>query len=352
MSNASGQIELYSDEKPSRVPYSVQVSYAFSDDERAELEQILNVKSSPYRAWDRYAAEVREILRKGLPEFFEYAVEHCRARSLREDPVFYLKNCPIGDVPYLDFDDPLSSKYELKKSFVAEAFLSVFAALHRTSIVTYRTANRGDKFHDIHPLRSLQYSMSQKTVNTLHFHTDLPDNRVRPDWVNLLSLRNSPDNEVFTAIVRVKDVFELDREIIATLRKPVFHSPRTRVENNISVYGLKAQGYLELKPVIISDRGYEYFCYNESYTTSDSDEGKQALSELSRQLRRIKHDLFLAERDFVAISNNACLHARHVVKLRNLEAHQHRWLLKTWNVDDVELHRKHFVPGRLNIVDE
>jgi hypothetical protein len=56
-------------------------------------------------------------------------------------------------VPYLDFGNPLASKHELKKTFAAEAFLSVFAELQGTSIITYRTANNGDMFHDIHPAK-------------------------------------------------------------------------------------------------------------------------------------------------------------------------------------------------------
>jgi hypothetical protein len=231
--------------------------------------------------------------------------------------------------------------------------MSVFAELLGTPVVTYRTANNGDMFHDVHPLRNLQYSKSQKSLHTLHFHTDLPDNRVRPDWVNLLSMRNSPKNQVYNAFLRVRDVLGcLGDDLRATLEKPLFHSPRTIVKNDISVYGLGEAGYLDHQPIIARDRGHEWLRYNESYTESDSEEGRAALSALSLKLQQIRHSIFLWEGDFVAMNNHQSLHARHVVQLDDLEAHQHRWLLKTWNVDDLELHRRHFVPGRLNTADE
>lgn len=34
------------------------------------------------------------------------------------------------------------------------------------------------------------------------------------------------------------------------------------------------------------------------------------------------------------------------------EAHRNRWLLKTWNVDRIEDHAAHLMPGRINTSDE
>jgi hypothetical protein len=348
------QIELYAREAPTTLPYEVRPHHRFTEDERTELAHALAVTTSPYQDYPGYLAEIQRLVRAGqIPAFFREACTALKEKDVREEPIFYFKNCPTGEVPLLDFDDPVASKYARKKDFIAEAFLSVFAELYGTPIVTYRTANNGDMFHDVHPLRNLQFSKSQKSLHTLHFHTDLPDNRVRPDWVNLLCMRNSPENEVYNAFVRLRDVFAtLDDELRATLEKPLFHAPKTIVKNNISVYGLGEVGYLAWKPIIVKDRGYEYLCYNESYTESESEEGKHALAALSLKLQHIRHSFFFEERDFVAMCNHTSMHARHVVKLNDLDAHQHRWVLKTWNVENLDPHRPHFVPGRINTADE
>lgn len=346
------EIDLYERPVPADVPYQVPVAAALSDDQRQELAEVLAVRASPYADQAAFLDEIQRLLPR-IPRFFRDAVEALRARDLREHPVHYLKNCPVGEVPLLDFDAPLESKYALKKDFVAESFLTVFAELYGTPIVTYRTANRGDLFHDILPVRQLQFSKSQKSIRSLHFHTDLPDNRVRPDWVNLLSLRNSPANRVYTAFVRLVDVVSaLDEETLSWLRQPLFRAPRTMVQNNILVYGLEELGYLDWKPVILEDRGYEFFCYNESYTVAGTPEGAEAMRRLNATLQQIRCSLFLEQGDFVAICNNTSMHARHVVQVSDLEAHQRRWIMKTWNVDDLQIHRTHLLAGRHNTADE
>lgn len=163
------EIDLYQRPVPAHVPYQVQVATAFSDDERAELGEILSVRASPYADPTAFLDEIQRLLPR-IPRFFRDAVDALRARDLRQHPVHYLKNCPVGEVPLLDFDAPLESKYALKRDFVAESFLAVFAELCGTPIVTYRMANRGDLFHDIVPVRQLQFSKSQKSIRSLHFH--------------------------------------------------------------------------------------------------------------------------------------------------------------------------------------
>ena len=96
-----------------------------------------------------------------MPSFFREAVAATRSMELAERPVLYFKNCPIGNVPELDFDDPLQSKYERKKDFTSEAFHSVFAELHGTAIVTYRSVNHGDMFHDVTPMKKLAYTITR-----------------------------------------------------------------------------------------------------------------------------------------------------------------------------------------------
>ncbi len=345
------ELEYYRERSPSPVTarYGIEVIHSFSEAERDALTDILTVSISPYRDYPAFQKEIQAIARDRAPRFLREAVAAARSQDVHTRPVLYFKNCPTGVVPELDYEDPLNSKYERKKDFVAEAFLSIFTELYGTAIVTYRSANRGDMFHDIHPMRKLAYSITQKTLNTLHFHRDLPNNLVRPDWVYLLSLRNSPRNIVYTPVVRLEDIFKgLDARTLEAMRRPIFRAPLAVEGDSISHYGVTDAGYTEPAPLLIEDRGYSSFAFHEGCTESTHTEGMAAIAALREILHRNKYNLFLQERDFAAICNNTCMHARHVVKIDDLEAHRHRWLLKTWNVDDLEPHREHFLEGLIN----
>jgi hypothetical protein len=354
--SADAQIEYYRERASSSSvtkKYVVEPIHIFSEAERGTLTDILSIPIDPYRDYSAFHRAVQMIAKERVPRFFRDAVASAGSHDLASRPVLYFKNCPTGEVPELDYEDPLSSKYERKKDFVAEAFLAVFTELHGTAIVTYRSANRGDMFHDIHPMKRLAYTITQKTVNTLHFHRDLPNNKVRPDWVYLLSLRNSPRNLVYTPIVRLEDIFaSLDGRTLETLRRPIFRAPLAVERDNISHYGSAGTGYTQPAPLLVEDRGHASFAFHEGCTESTEAEGTAAIEALREVLHREKADLVLEERDFAAICNNTCMHARHVVKIEDHEAHRHRWLLKTWNVDELEPHRRHFIEGRINTSDE
>lgn len=353
---AQERIELYQAlPESARAPtgYRVEPVCRFSDRERDRLQEILAVKNNPYTDYAAYWDEIREIARTRVPAFFREAVNETRSFDLRRRPVLYFKNCPIGHVPQLDFEDPLGSKYTRKTDFVAEAFHSVFAELHGTAIVTYRTANCGDHFHDVTPMKKLAFTITQRTLNTLHFHFDLPDNKVRPDWVYLLSIRNSPRNLVFTPIVRLADALEqLDEHTLSVLRRPLYAQPRPKVAENIPQYGVTDGDYFAPAPILVDHHGAPSLRFFEGCHASDDAEGAMALERLRAVLHRSKYDLFLEERDFIAMSNDNSMHARHVVAINDLEAHQQRWILKTWIVNDLEPHRRHFVAGRTTTSDE
>lgn len=73
--------------------------------------------------------------------------------------------------------------------------------------IGYTNVNDGDIFQDIHPKRDLVNSQSQKALKPIFFHKDLANHFVRPDWVNILGLRASTENEVYTSFARNKDVY-------------------------------------------------------------------------------------------------------------------------------------------------
>ena len=347
-------LEFYS-QPPSKPkgPYQVTPTFSLGDDERAHLEDLLRVEANPYRDYQSFCAQLRDRVLPHAPDALRQACARARTRDLASDPVFLIRNCPLGEVPWLDFQRPLSSKYELKTDFVSEAWLELMAQLLGSHVVTYSSANNGDHFHDIHPAEDLAYTITQKTVNTLHFHSDLPNNRVRPDWVHLLSLRNNASNAVFTPIVRNIDLLAfVSDETRELLRAPIFHAPAAVPTRLVSSYGDSSAGYTEEHPIVFEREGRTVILYHEGCTTSPHDEGRRALSELDQVLRQVKFDLFLQEGDFVSIANNHCVHARHVVDIVDIEAHQHRWIQKTWNVTDLGKYEGMFMPERIKTSDE
>jgi hypothetical protein len=331
-------------------PYKVECAYRLGDGERDRLHELLDLDINPYREYGRFLDRIRTIARDEVPSFFRELCRDLTARDIHVQPVHYLQNCPIDHtIPVLDFDDPLTSKYQQKHTFVSEAFLAVISELLGTTVVGYRTANRGDMFQDVHPVRALADTQSQKTAGTLNFHADIPNNKVRPDWVYLLSLRNSRANRVYTMFVRLADVLmNLDESLKEALRKPLYYAPR----EVIHVYGGQVNDFTALKPMLLTERGYTFLAYFEGNTRSDSREGQEALAGLSAVLHRLGTPLFLDERDFVAFSNNTSMHARKVEELADPEANRNRWLLKTWNVDRIEDHVAHLMPGRIHTSDE
>lgn len=330
--------------------YTVNCARRLDDAERDQLYEVLDVDVNPYRDYGRFLERIRAIARDRVPGFFRAVCRDLAARDLHAQPVLYLQNCPIDrEVPLLDYEDPLTSKHAQKRTFVGEAFLAVISELLGTTVVGYRTANRGDMFHDIHPMRALAHTPSQKTVGTIHFHADIPNNKVRPDWVYLLSMRNSRQNRVYTTFVRLADVLaSLDEPLQELLRQPIYYAPHETVH----VYGGQADGFTPMKPMLLSERGHTFLAYFEGNTRSDTREGREALTALNTTLHRLSTPLFLDVRDFVAISNNTCMHGRKVEEITDPEAHRNRWLLKTWNVDRIEDHAAHLIPGRIHTSDE
>ena len=158
---------------------------------------------------------------------------------------------------------------------------------------------------------------------------------------------------MYTPIVRLRDALEqLDEHTLAVLRRPIFAQPKPKHGDNIPQYGIAESGYFDRKPLLIENDGTRSLMYFEGCHASDDAEGAIALERLRDVLHQSKYDLVLAERDFIAISNNNSMHARHVVAINDLEAHQRRWIQKTWVVNDLEPHRKHFVAGRLHTSNE
>ncbi|MEV6675093.1 hypothetical protein [Streptomyces sp. NPDC051162] len=131
--------------------WTITPEFVFTDAERAALEAALDgVTANPYRLHGAHRFQVGRLIANGaVPERFRAYVDSLATRDRAAEPVVVVKNVPHDrDVPVFDFDQPVRSKYELKKTFVAEGFLALFAQLANTPTIGY--VNDGDVFQDIY----------------------------------------------------------------------------------------------------------------------------------------------------------------------------------------------------------
>lgn len=331
--------------------YRVPVAHKLADGEKTALHDVLaRVESHPYTDYAGFREEIAFVAENTVPNFLPEICHRFVSQDTARNPVLYLKNCPVDPhVPILDFVDPLTSKYAQKKTFIGEAFLAVVSHLLGTDIIGYRTANNGDKFQDIVPMEALQDTPSQKTAGVLRFHADIPHNAVRADWVYLLSLRNPSVNEVYTCYTRVIDALDyVGPELAALLHEPQYYS----AHDTIHVQGGRPAGFTRLRPLILVEGNKLFTTFFEGNTYCDEPDGREALQRFTEGLYRKRYNLFLEEGDFAGFSNNTCLHARHIVSMRDPEINKTRWLLKTWNLDDVKPFCGHMLPNNPFTVNE
>lgn len=336
-------------------PYkpAVQVDYRFTDEDKQRLvEAFFTITPNPYTEYPAFLRAIRALIEgRRVPEGF---VEMCRAartRDLVDHPFHFLENCPIDqDVPVFDFERPVQSKYELKKTFIGECFLILYAELLGMPAIGYKNVNTGDIIQDIYPQKALYNTQSQKTLAPIGFHKDLANHFVRPDFVNILGMRSHTDNEILTTFVRNRDlIHHIGPDTQRVLREPNFYTPY----DDLSTYGDKEGrlGSAAMHPVLQGDVDLVYF---ENRTITDTDEGTRAIAKLKDALHALKTRVLMKPGDFVSCANHTSLHGKDVDVIRDSYQQKIRWSIKTVNLSNLERHRQHFkvyVPGEYAIVD-
>jgi L-asparagine oxygenase len=330
-------------------PFIEEADFTFSDTECESLEAKLEeVKISPFKFYDIFVNQIRNLLDdEAVPMRFRRFVEELATRDAAERPVIVIKNAPYDhSVPPFDFDEPVKSKYERKKTFVAEGFLALFGLLRNTPGIGYLNVNDGDVFQDIYPKRDLQASQSQKALNDIYFHKDLANHFVRPDHVYMIGMRSDPANKVYTSFVRNIDVTNaFSEEELSLLRMPRFYTPF----DDLTVYGgQRPLGRAENHPIISGNSDLRYF---ENRTQGIDEESQCVVDKLQRLLHQFKVRLFIGPGDFICCYNNYTTHAKEVLEINNPETLKTRWIIKTVNVDRLEDWAQHMVPGSNYLVN-
>jgi len=332
-----------------RLGKDLPVSFRFSDRERDQFtELLLTATTSPFTNYEKHLVEIKGVVTH--PDFPERVRELCQEqKSVNEvdSPFAYVKNCPIDPVlPEFGWDNPVHDKRVLKKTFVAEGVLSVFALLLDTPIICHLSANEGDAFHDIRPMKSLASTQSQKSLKDLHFHKDFVGHYARPDYVYNITLNSNPANETFSTFVRDIDVINsLPEETREAASRCEFHTP----VDDIAKMGSSVKSQ-DLPPHALIENGNSIRIF-ESKTRALNDRAEQALQAVLDAIHANKLCTFFEKGDAMLIKNNYSLHARELGEVRDEESLKKRWMVKTHNVKSYKKFEQYFMPDRYAVVN-
>src|SRR5580704_13944419 len=323
--------------------------FVFTEQETAALtDALLDVGASPYDDAYAYLDAVGTL--HGDPRTPTRFIDFCEMSMLRDfstQPFVVIGGAPIDPVlPVFTSEDPVTEKRTVKKTFVAEGFLALYAKLTGTEIIGHLSVNDGDLFHDIYPKPSMFDTQSQKTLKTLKFHRDFTNHFVCPDFVNTLTLRDTPENEVYsTFTITTEALTDLSDRNVEILSSERFYTPFddvTTLSENVSL------GRAKDHPILIEQQGAKVF---EGRTVGLDEESQDVLDRFLAALHRHKQLRVSVPGDSVTFSNDHVIHGREVNELRDIESLKKRWLLKTHNVYSLQSFEEFFLPGRFGVVN-
>lgn len=321
----------------------IEPDVTLTDEERDTLfDALLSVDANPYRQYGGFCQQIARLAGSDtIPSLLGDYADLRRAVSPADHPVGYLANAPRDlDVPIFDYDEPVLSKYAVKTTFVAEAFLVLWAELVGSPGIGYLNVNNGDVFQDIYPKRSLAHTQSQKALREICFHKDLANHFVRPDYVYMLGMRSDPANVVLTTFASNRDIIEaLSPEQVAVAREARFMTPW---DDLTILTGAVKVGEANSHPLVSGDFNLRLF---EGRTEGLDDEAQAIVDAVVETIHRIKRGVNVGPGDFVITCNNHCVHAKELVRVTDEEALRTRWIVKTVNVDALAPHSAHMVEG-------
>lgn len=332
--------------------WEIKADYSFSDEANDALtRRLLGIRTNPYKNYAAFQADVLRVTAEAgpIPQDFRNLCSAKRSVDPFDDPYVLLKNCPVDpELPMLDLDNPVVDKRNRKTTYVAEAFLVLYAELMGQHPIGYINVNDGDVFQDIHPMRSMMATQSQKAAKSIFFHKDLANHFVRPDWVNILGLRASAQNQIHTSFVRNRDLLAyLDDRVLKGLREERFHTPYDDLTLSSSN---KKLGPAPNHPILGGATGHDIRFF-ENRTVGIDAQAQELVDEVVRALHVLKKRLLILKGDFVGSANNECIHNKEVGRISDEGAVMNRWLMKTVNVRSLDMHRVHMLPSEDRIVN-
>jgi len=309
--------------------------YVLSDQQNAMLYQVLaGVDKDPYEDYEAFARAVGDLVDRGdVPEFFLEACRRIRQeRAAGVSDAHVLRNCPIDkDLPELGDEDPVAAKRALKKTFVGEVLLELFAQLMGTPLLAY-ARNDGDFFTDVVAIRRYHGMFTGYSDSELYYHNDRTAHDVRADWISLLGMRCPAEDLIFTGFIHGVDMLDqLTADEQRILREPHFVTP-------FDVFSKDKNASLttsEVHPILENDHSFRYLDTCTTTAPGAPVEAKDALIAVKNALAKVdkqRHRILVG--DLFAFANQDGLHSREKIEVHDPVEARKRWLLKTYAFRD------------------
>ncbi len=326
--------------------------YVCSDFERVELEARISL--NPHNPYTDYTEFYNYILRQvdsppdsALRNLVAKLQSSCKIDRVSR-PFFVIDNLPIDrKLPEISNVDPIGDKCKLKTTFIAEGVLTFFAVCTGLPSIGYKRINDGSIFHDIFPKNDQSETRSQKSLQPIGFHRDLGNHAVRPDFLNILSLRSLQANEILTSFARARDVIDnltdAEKEVLA---QPLFYTDFNSIEICEDREKLKSYS----KHSIVSLRDPYELNFFEWFTHAISPKHEDLVEKISGLLHEHKYGQVMRPGQLVSIANNTAFHAREVGEISDPAESMRRWSMKTVNVYNLTMHNANYDPSMYGIV--
>ena len=196
-------------------------------------------------------------------------------------------------------------------------------------------------------MKRLKESQSQKSMVNLGFHKDLANHFVKPNYVNIICLRNSSDNCVVTYFVRNIDLLNyLDSETLELLEEDNFFTPYDALTKDGDKEG--ELGKAGSHSILYDNKNIAFF---EGRTTGLTDQHQRAVDKVKHALHVLKRGIHFEPGDFISTENDRCLHGKQIIEVNQPERLKERWLMKTVNVINIQKIKKHLLKDKRYIVN-
>ncbi|WP_270168839.1 hypothetical protein [Paenibacillus sp. SYP-B4298] len=309
--------------------------YMFTDDERQALGTALSAVAaiSPYVDFPSFEkAMIRTVQEGQLPVFFTALCERIRSDRQQGAHVHVLRNCPMDtEIPDLNHDDPINDKYRLKKTFLGEAFLGVFAYLLQTPLLSYASRNNGDFFTDVVSINRFRGKRTGFTDGDLIYHNDRTSHPVRADYITLLGVRCPSNDLVYTTYIDGQDIIShLTSEQVQILSEPWFVTEVDDLTREKVKDWERSSAHAILKDGML--------CFQDTLTKPVADaplevyEALLAFKDGMTKSPKSRHRLEYG--DLLVFANQFGLHNRERIEVNNPDDTSKRWLLKTYTFRD------------------
>ncbi|MGD6740054.1 hypothetical protein ACP5PY_28495 [Photobacterium leiognathi subsp. mandapamensis] len=308
--------------------------FTFNQYDRLAIVNALSTNPhNPYTEYHAFKDYVSSLVATtNLPASLCQTVESVKQQREEGIHVHVLANCPIDqELPELDLDNPVESKYEAKHTFISEGFMELMSQLLETPLFSYQARNNGDFFTDLVSFNKFKGKKTGFTGGDLIYHSDCSYHSVRADYVSLLGLHVPNEQLIYTNYIDVKSLKQhLDAESIDALSKPVF---QTEVDDR-SKEANSAWKSSTVHPILLKN---DRIRYQDTFTKPlDPDDfysikALLALKHAMSKADKLRH--MVKQKELLIFGNQTGIHNREWIDVTDADEGNKRWLLKTYSFE-------------------